>query len=115
MKKTNKEIIAQIRVLLDELEGGNSERSISSEPKRTPASSVKKDLPGCSGAIQRLIEEKFFDALRSAPQVVEKLKEEGQPYSNGLVSMNLLNLVKPPRRMLRRIKEEGQWRYIVRK
>ena len=61
-----------------------------------------------------LINEGFFEKLRTVSEVVDKLKEEGQPYSRSLVSMNLLNLVKPPKRTLRRIKEEKQWNYIVR-
>jgi hypothetical protein len=112
MKKTNKEIVDQIRVLLDELEG--SEHGKSHTPV-IPTKEATKVTAGCIGAIQTLIEEKFFDELKSVQQVVDKLKEEGQPYSRALVSMNLLNLVKPPRRVLRRIKDEDQWKYIHRK
>jgi hypothetical protein len=115
MKKTNKEIISQIKTLLDELENNPAEIS-----KSHKTISVKKVAPkpvGCIGAIQSLIDDKFFDVQKSVAQVVDKLKEEGQPYSRELVSMNLLNLVKPPRRVLRRIedKENKQWHYIVRR
>lgn len=116
MEKRNNQIIAQIRALLDELEAGTENARVST--KKLPPKKAKKEtekLTGCSGAIQSLIEEGFFDQLRDRVQVIEKLKEEGQPYSKELVSMNLLNLVKPPRRILRRIKENNQWQYIVRK
>ncbi|MEK7546939.1 MAG: hypothetical protein AAB536_02055 [Patescibacteria group bacterium] len=112
MKRTNKEIISEIKTLLAELEGADP-RSLAVEEKTNTA--VKKNLSGCIGAIQSLIDEGFLDTLKTVPQVVEKLREEGQPYSKELVSMNLLNLLKPPRKILRRIKQNKQWNYIVRK
>ena len=113
MKKTTNEIITQIRTLLDELEGSPTE--ISPSNKVTSARSTAKKLTGCIGAIQGLIDEGFFDTQKAISPVMEKLREEGQPYSRELVSMNLLNLIKPPRKILRRIKENDQWQYIVRK
>lgn len=110
MKKTTTEIVVQIRELLNELEGTTPETSTG---KRVVEKTLKK-ASGCSGAIQLLINEGFFKTQKTVAEVVAKLKEEGQPYSNKLVSMNLLNLVKPPRRTLRRIKEDKQWHYIVR-
>lgn len=112
MKKTTNEIIAQIRVLLNELEGVNTEMPVT--PKVALKSTAKKTV-GCIGAIQGLIDEGFFEIPKAISQVVLKLKEEGQPYSRELVSMNMLNLVKPPRKILRRIKESDQWHYIIRK
>lgn len=112
MKKTTKEIIAQIRDLLDELE------EVPVNTTSVPATSAKgtvKKATGCIGAIQDLINEGFFESQQAISQVVNKLREEGQPYSRELVSMNLLNLVKPPRKILRRIKENEQWQYILRK
>ncbi len=113
MKKTTSEIITQIRALLNELEGVPLE-SVQSQKHVVAKLSFKK-ATGCIGAIQELIEEGFFKTQKTVAQVLEKLKEEGQPYSKALVSMNLLNLVKPPRKTLRRIKESDQWQYIVRK
>jgi predicted nucleic acid-binding protein len=112
MKKTNKEIINQIRILLNELEGTNSDTQLISDKE---IKNTAKKLTGCIGAIQDLIEENFFDEQKAIFQVVDKLKEEGQPYSRELVSMNLLNFIKPPRKVLRRIKEDGKWKYIIRK
>jgi hypothetical protein len=110
MKKTTNEIVAQIRALLNELEGTTADTS----PKQKAIKSTPKKATGCIGAIQGLIDEDFFKSQKAISQVVDKLKEEGQPYSRELVSMNLLNLVKPPRKILRRIKENDQWQYIVR-
>ena len=111
MKKTISEIIAEIRSLLDELEGVLVGTSLlrSGDITQKPA----KKVVGCIGAIQDLINEKFFETQKGIFQVVDKLKEEGQPYSRELVSMNLLNLVK--RKILRRIKENDLWQYILRK
>lgn len=111
MKKTSNEIISQIRALLDELDGATHRTQLATNVTKTGAKSVA----GCIGAIQGLIDEGFFETQKAVSQVVDKLKEEGQPYSRALVSMNLLNLVKPPRKTLRRINESKQWKYIIRK
>ena len=115
MKKTTKEIIGQIRLLLDELEGVKGEMTDTSPSHTKKAVKIGKTSAGCIGAIQTLVGEGFLDQPKTVQQVVDKLKEEGQPYSRALVSMNLLNLVKPPRRALRRIQDKDQWNYIVRK
>ena len=112
MKRTNKEIINEIRILLAELEGTNHQPLVMEQKINT---ATKKSQGGCIGAIQTLIGEGFLASLKTVTQVVEKLIEEGQPYSKELVSMNLLNLLKPPRKVLRRIKQDKQWHYIVRK
>ena len=114
MKRTISEIVAEIETLLVELK--SLDEDASSANKSAPVvKKVPKKKAGCSGAVQDLIDEGFFDSQKAVSQVVDKLKEEGQPYSMQLVSMNLLNLVKPPRRILRRIKENDQWQYLMRK
>lgn len=112
MKKSKEQIIKEINNLLIELAsfGDKVYDQINKAGKDT-----RVQLTGCIGAIQELIEEGFFETQKTVSQVLEKLKEEGQPYSKPLVSMNLLNLVKPPRKILRRIKENDQWQYIIRK
>lgn len=114
MTRTNKEIINDIRLLLDELDGITTEKKSSKSTDRNKKKQSQKPV-GCIGAITVLIDEGFLDAAKGVAEVENKLKEEGQPYSRELVSMNLLNLVKPPRRVLRRIKEGNKWLYIVRK
>lgn len=112
MKKTTNEIINQIRALLNELEGAPVDVA---PVQKGIVKNAPKKVTGCSGAIQGMIKEGFFDTQKTVLQSVDKLKEEGQPYTKELVSMNLLNLIKPPRKILRRIKENDQWQYIVRK
>jgi hypothetical protein len=114
MKRPISEIVAEIETLLDELTSFDVGDSSSNKDIRI-VKKVPKKTAGCSGAVQDLIDEGFFDSQKGVSQVVDKLKEEGQPYSRELVSMNLLNLVKPPRKILRRIKEGKQWQYILRK
>lgn len=113
MQRTNSEIIASIRELLNELEGAGS-----GVIQATTASAIvpkaNKKLSGCSGAIQGLIHEGFLNDPKDVTEIVDRLKQEGQPYSKELISMNLLNLVKPPRKVLRRIDENKRWKYIVR-
>lgn len=115
MKKTSKEIISQIRALLDELEGTKVEVINLRSPNVKKPTKATRTPTGCIGAIQILIEEGFLDELRTVQQIVTKLKEEGQPYSRELVSMNLLNLVKPRHKLLRRINDQDKWKYIVRR
>jgi hypothetical protein len=113
MKRTNEEIVLQIRALLDELGG---EDATNFYPKKQGVvTSAKKGPIGCAGAIESLVDEGFFENLKEVVQVAEKLKEEGQPYSRELISMNLLNFVKPPKKILRRVREGGKWQYIIRK
>lgn len=113
MKKTTNEIIVQIRDLLDELEG----RPVSNTSiPAAKANSVAKKATGCIGAIENLIGEGFFDEAKNIPQIMEKLKKRGQTsFSNSSVSMNLLNLVKPPRQILERDGSPKKWAYSKRK
>lgn len=108
MTKTKNEIINSIKKLLDELE------TISDGKEKLPSGKQVKKLTGCIGAIQGLIDEGFFDEMKSVVEVISKLKQEGQPYTKQLISMNLLNLVKPSKRILRRINDGGVWKYIIR-
>lgn len=112
MKKTPVEIISNIRELLNELERVSVKNT---SQKTLDTKREAKKATGCIGAIQDLVDEGFLNSQKTVLQVVNKLIEEGQPYSKELVSMNLLNLVKPPRRILRRIKDDKQWHYILRK
>ncbi len=114
MKKSNIEIIREIRLLLNQLEinvqrdqsdlGTSKEKSISGLEKK-----------GCMGLIISLIEEGFFDTVKSVNQVDDKLKKNGDPYSKKVISMDLLRLTKSPRRLLRRLKQEDKFMYIKQK
>lgn len=110
MKRTTSEVIAQIKVLLNELEQNAGLEN--GEAGKVVMTTSQKKISGCAGIIQNLIDENFFNTPKDRAEVEKKLKEEGHPYSPQLISMNLLNLIK--RRVLRRVKENGQWQYLKR-
>jgi len=109
-----KVIINEIKGLLDELSS-----SFGVKPTYGQAiSKAKASAPfpkGALGAINMLIEEKFFDTPKEISAITEKLKEMGHYHKSTAVAMNLLNLTK--RRTLNRFKnkETKNWEYVVRK
>jgi hypothetical protein len=109
-----KVIISEIKGLLDELGSSFSVKlSYSQSVNKTKASA---SFPkGALGAINMLIEEKFFDTPKEMSAVIEKLKELGHYHKSTAVAMNLLNLTK--RRTLNRFKnkETKNWEYVIRK
>ena len=113
MAKKVDELVAQIKKLIDEL-AALSDRRTSSSGHVTSNKTVPSKK-GAAGAISILIEEGFFDSPKRLQSIQEKLKEIGRYYERGLVSMNLLNLVK--RRVLSRQKEgkNKNWQYVLRK
>lgn len=113
MKKTTNEIIAQIRVLLDELEGAPTKIEAN---KSAVIKVVAKKATGCVGVIQELINEGFFDEPKTIHQIMEKLKKLGQTsFTEPSVSMNLLNFVKPPKHVLERDGARTKWVYSRKK
>ena len=109
-----KTIITEIKDLLDELSGTfgikSSHSKIISHMANTTASQK-----GALGAINMLMDEKFFDVPKGMPAVMERLKEIGHYHKRTAISMNLLNLTK--RRILNRFKnkETKNWEYVIRK
>lgn len=110
MKRNKEQIIKEINVLIQELA---SHESINGSSRDKVITKDRKITTGCVGALQSLIDDDFFAELKKIEEVMLKLEEEGEPYSRELVSMNLLNLVK--KKILRRIKRDSKWHYIVRK
>jgi len=109
-----KVIINEIKGLLDELGG-----SFGVEPSRDKIiSQISKSAAspkGALGAINMLIEKKFFDTPKEISVIMGKLKEMGHYHKSTAVAMNLLNLYK--RRILNRFKnkETKNWEYVIRK
>lgn len=107
-------IIDEIKGLLDEL--GSSCGVKSSRGKITSQMSKSIASPkGALGAINILIDEKFFDVPKEISAVMERLKEIGHYHKRTAIAMNLLNLTK--RRILNRFKnkETKNWEYVIRK
>jgi hypothetical protein len=109
-----KTIISEIKDLLDEL--GSSFGVKTGHGQIAQKTKVDTSPPrGALGAINMLIEEKFFDTPKEISAVIEKLKEVGYYHKSTAVAMNLLNLTK--RRILNRFKnkETKNWEYVIRK
>ncbi|MFA5000737.1 MAG: hypothetical protein WC531_00710 [Candidatus Paceibacterota bacterium] len=112
--RDQKLILGEIKNLLDELEtsfGVKSSQDKTTNKISRPAVSPK----GALGAINILIEEKFFDTPKEISIILEKLKEIGHYHKSTAIAMNLLNLTK--RRILNRFKnkETKNWEYVIRK
>jgi len=107
-------IINEIKDLLDEM--GDSLGIKTGHGQIAKKTKIDTSSPkGALGAINMLIEEKFFDTPKEISEVIEKLKEVGHYYKSTAVAMNLLNLTK--RRVLNRFKnkETKNWKYVIRK
>jgi hypothetical protein len=115
MPKSPKQIIDEIKCLLDQLV------SVAPPPAHHKKSSLTKpqliNKKGASGALSILVQEEFFDSPMDISAVMSKLTEMGRYYSQSLVSMSLLNLTRPPRRILTRIKDSKtkKWQYVIRR
>ena len=60
--------------------------------------------------IRELIEQDFFNGKRALGEIKEKLDEEAHFYPATSLSPALVRLVR--KRELRRIKEDGSWKYV---
>ena len=111
--RDKKQIITEIRNLLDELDGVSSVKS--SPHKSVTNSEPAPSQKGALGAINMLMAENFFDSPKEMPAVMERLKEIGHYHKRTAIAMNLLNLTK--RRILNRFKnkETKNWEYVIRK
>ncbi|MCX6702225.1 MAG: hypothetical protein NTX96_03485 [Candidatus Zambryskibacteria bacterium] len=107
-------IISEIKDLLDELSTSFGVKSIQDKTTNKPSRSTNSPK-GALGAINILIEEKFFDTPKEISTILEKLKEIGHYHRSTAIAMNLLNLTK--RRILNRFKnkETKNWEYVIRK
>lgn len=107
-------IIGEIKDLLDELGASFGVKSIH-DKNSDKTSRLAASQKGALGAINILIEEKFFNTPKEISTVLEKLKEIGHYHRSTAIAMNLLNLTK--RRTLNRFKnkETKNWEYVIRK
>jgi hypothetical protein len=115
MSKSPKQIVDEIKCLLDQLV--SVAPSCAHHKKSSLTIPQPTNKKGASGALLILMQEEFFDSPRDISAVISKLTEMGRYYSQSLVSMNLLNLTRPPRRILTRIKDSKtkKWQYVVRR
>ncbi len=114
MQKKPQQIAEQIIALVSEL-ANMADSSFSIGKSGFNFQPKSKDMSGATGGLRVLLNEKYFDAPRLLPEIIERLKQEGRHYSNAAISMALLNLVKE--RLLTRFRDKGvkKWNYVVRK
>jgi hypothetical protein len=100
--------VANYSALLPDPETAIAEPSTSDEPKKTRKRS-KSSGPSCASRIDALKSDKFFDQLRTAKEVTDKLRQKGTAYEGKRVAAALLNLTSSGK--LRRIEEDSVWKY----
>ena len=116
MKKNAKQLVDSIiaqTIELAELSGVNVKTPIAKIQHNQENS--RKGTSGATGGLRILVNEGYFNVHKQLSEIIEKLKQEGRPYSNATISMGLLNLVKE--RVLMRFRDNGdkKWKYIIRK
>lgn len=70
---------------------------------------------GLTGGINLLIEQGFFKKLVSVNEILDELKRENYIYSRQAVDIVLRRDFVKKKRVLTRIKEDGIWKYVIRK
>ena len=107
-------ILKEIKNLLDEL-GSSLNVKFSDEKLTNHVSKSIDSQKGALGAINILINEKFFEVPREISTVMERMTEIGHYHNRNAVAMNLLNLTR--RRILNRLKNKDtkNWEYVLRK
>jgi len=93
----------------DKLEHASKNQS-SEEDKGTKKDFGISSSTGPLGRINQLIQESFFKEKRTIQDIKSKLEEKAIFYDATSLSPTLLRLVK--KGIIRRIKENGQWRYV---
>lgn len=115
MKKNKQQIIEEIRILLNELEGVGDSATSGVVASKKKAQAKPDNYSGCSGGLRHLVEQGYFDQPRNKQEIVVKLKEIGRYYSSPLVSMNLLNLSGNTERLLTKLGQRGSYKFVIRK
>lgn len=107
MNKKNKEIIDEIRALLNKLD-------FSEESPTVTGKVAKSDkYEGCMGGLLFLISEGYFNEPKNRQEIIAKLVEMGRYYKPALVSMNLKNLI--TQKTLTKIGKAGTYKFVIRK
>ena len=90
--------------------GATDKNQSSEEDKGTKKDFGISSSTGPLGRINQLIQESFFKEKRTIQDIKSKLEEKAIFYDATSLSPTLLRLVK--KGIIRRIKENGQWRYV---
>jgi hypothetical protein len=105
-------LLARVEGFSEESSARRSGRRAHSAPSRSrPDQPIRKVKPkGPADYLRDLIRDDFFKSKREIGDVKDKLEEQAHIYPVTTLSPALFRLVKA--KELRRIKEEGQWRYV---
>ena len=91
IEKAVRNAVAALRSALPELE---AEASLGEPAMAKPERARRKPAPTCSELIRGLIEEGWFDQLRTLSEVVQELAKRGYHYDSTAVAHSLLDLVR---------------------
>jgi hypothetical protein len=75
----------------------------------------KQEFKGLSGGIKYLISKGFLSTPKSVKEIQEEMKKEGYHYRYQSISKLLSVDFMKKRKVLTRIKENGIWKYVIRK
>lgn len=76
---------------------------------------VDKGYKGLAGGIRFLIDNGFLNQPKSVSEIVSELKREGYHHSMPSVSKMLSVNFTKSKKVLNRVKENGVWKYVLRK
>lgn len=96
--------VARLVLLLGDEESDQPKAAKGKKPAKAKSNPTVTDL------INELIESGLLKKPTELGVIKKALEQQGHYYSNPTVATALLRLVK--KRTLRRIKQEGQWRYV---
>ena len=85
-------------------------RASTARGKAVPKTETETSARGPTGYIKDLKAKGFFGQKRAISDIQDKLEEEGHIYSLENLSPTLLRLVRT--HVLRRIREDGSWKYV---
>ena len=83
--------------------------------KKSKRLELKKENSGIKGGIQLLIKNSFFNKPKSVPEIVSELKREAYHYPTESVRTSLSRDFTKKERVLTRIQEKGNYKYVLRK
>lgn len=74
-----------------------------------------KNYEGLTGGINFLIDQGYFKKLTPVTDIISELKKENYIYSRQAVDLILRRDFVKKMKILTRVKEEGIWKYVLRK
>lgn len=83
--------------------------------KKSKPISTSQNYQSLSGGVRFLINQGFFNKLRSLNEVISELQKEGYYFPKESVSTCLIRDFVKRSKMLQRINEEKRWKYVLRK